>query len=60
MNTLQVALLYNTSGQVALPRLVMARFLDGGGVVPPVVQQLGQPTPSQNYVPLQRQARAGG
>ena len=50
MNTLQVAPLYNTSGQVThYLGVVMARFLDGGGVVPPVVQQLGQPTPSQNY-----------
>ena len=46
MNTLQVAPLTNKAGQVThYLGVVMARFLDGGGPVPPLVQQLGQPAP---------------
>lgn len=44
MNTLQVGPLYNPQGQVThFIGIVLARFLDGGGLVPPSVQQLGSP-----------------
>ena len=44
MNTLQVAPLYSSSGQLThYLGVVMARYLDGGGVVPPSVQQHSDP-----------------
>ncbi|KAL1514585.1 hypothetical protein AB1Y20_003679 [Prymnesium parvum] len=44
MNTLQVGPLYSASGQVThFIGVVLARYLDGGGLVPPAVQQLGTP-----------------
>ena len=48
MNTLQVAPLYNSMGQVThYLGVVMARYLDGGGVVPPTVQQMPANPPNQ-------------
>ena len=47
MNTLQVAPLTNRAGQVThYLGVVMARYLDGGGPVPPAAQQAGHPAPS--------------
>ena len=46
MNTLQVGPLTNATGQVThFIGVVVARFLDGSGLVPPSVQQLGVPAP---------------
>ena len=44
MNTLQVGPLFNAGGQVThFIGVVIARYLDGGALVPPSVQQLGPP-----------------
>ena len=61
MNTLQVAPLYNKSGEVThYLGVVLARFLDGGGPVPLAVQQTGvaasRPLPNISQPPLDKQA----
>jgi len=46
MNTLQVTPLFNNEHQVThYLGVVIARFLDGGGAVPPAVQSLSHPAP---------------
>ena len=64
MNTLQVGPLFNAGGQVThFIGVVIARYLDGGALVPPSVQQLGTPAMGeegedreQRQAPLQGEA----
>lgn len=49
MSTLQVAPLFNSEAQVThYLGVVIARFLDGGGTVPPSIQITAQPAPLPN------------